>query len=310
MNHSRAPGRRCSGMTVTPVAPAAAIAPSAASRSALPVGQPGQHRRQEDPAGQPGVRDRPHQVEPGPRGRHARLERGVQVVVPDGHRHPETDRDTAGGLRQQRDVPAQQGAFRQDGERRARVRQGADDAGHELVAALGPLVRVGVRAQRDVLVLPGRSSQLFAQHVDEVGLDDDLAVEVVTGVQFQPFMRFTSKAINARMTASAIWIDGIREWHRRFARHVVQRALRPHLVERQPGELRHLHAAQQAADRWACRAASKASSTSSRCASHRMSPCEHTFEQMSSQAAREMSARTRTTSAASAEPATRGTARR
>ena len=97
--------------------------------------------------------------------------------------------------------------------------------------------------------------------------------------------------------------------HRRAAGHPVQRPLRPDLVERHPGELRHLHTSQQAEDRWACRAVSKASSTSSRCASHRMSPCEHMFEQMSSQPAREMSARTRTTSAGGRAGA-RGTARR
>ena len=55
------------------------------------------------------------------------------------------------GLGEQRDVAAQQRALGEDGERRARVGQRADDPGHEPVPALGALVRVGVRAQRDVL---------------------------------------------------------------------------------------------------------------------------------------------------------------
>src|SRR4051812_31330546 len=51
------------------------------------------------------------------------------------------------------------------------------------------------------------------------------------------------------MAASPIWINCIGERHRRFSGHVIERALRADLVKRQPGELRHLHAAEQAADR-------------------------------------------------------------
>ena len=63
---------------------------------------------------------------------------------------------TLGDLAHQIEVAQQQRRLRQH---RARVRGVAErlpDAAHELVAALDPLVRVGVRAQRDVLALPRR----------------------------------------------------------------------------------------------------------------------------------------------------------
>ena len=58
-----------------------------------------------------------------------------------------------GGLPQHRQIPAQQRALGEDGERVGRVPQRADDPRHQPVAALGALIRVGVRAQRDVRVV-------------------------------------------------------------------------------------------------------------------------------------------------------------
>ena len=70
----------------------------------LVVGEPRQHRREEHPAGQPGTGDGPHQVQPGARRGDARLEGGVQRVVPDGDGDAEPDRHVAGGRGQQRHV--------------------------------------------------------------------------------------------------------------------------------------------------------------------------------------------------------------
>jgi hypothetical protein len=161
------------------------------------VGEPGQHGREEHPARQPGVGHGLDQVEPRARGRHARLERGVQSVVPDRHRDPEPDGHLLRRLDEQRDVAPEQRAFRQDGEGRARLGQGADDSGHQAITPLRPLVGIGIGAQGDVLVLPRGPGQLLAQDADEVRLDDYLRVEVTPGVELQPFMRAPSEAVMA-----------------------------------------------------------------------------------------------------------------
>ena len=184
-------------MTVTPVAPAAAIAPRAASREAGVVGEARQHRGEEDPARQPRVGDGLDEVQPSPRARHARLEGVVQVVVPDRDGDAEPDRHVPGRLRQQRHIAAEQCAFRQDGEWRARSGECADDARHELVTPLGALIGIGVRPECDVLVRPGRPRELPAQYVDEVRLDHDLAVEVLAGIHLQPFVGPPGEAVVA-----------------------------------------------------------------------------------------------------------------
>jgi len=64
-------------------------------------------------------------------------------------------------------------------------RSAFQSAGHELVARLDPLVRVGVRPHRDVLALPRRARELGANDLRRVDLDDDLALEVAAGVEVQ-----------------------------------------------------------------------------------------------------------------------------
>ena len=108
-------------MTVTPVAPAAAIAPRAASSSATPSVRPGSTGARNTPHGRPASVIAADEVQPRPRRGHARLEGRVQVVVPDRHRDAEPDRDLLRGLGQQRDVAAEQRALGQDGERRAAI---------------------------------------------------------------------------------------------------------------------------------------------------------------------------------------------
>ena len=84
----------------------------------------------------------------------------------------------------------------------ARVAQRLPDPGHQLVAPLDPLVRVGVGAQRDVLALPRRPRQLGAQHLRHVDLDDDLALEVAAGVEVEVGVGGASEAVCARMGAA------------------------------------------------------------------------------------------------------------
>ena len=123
-----------------------------------------------------------------------------------------------------------------------------ENAGHQPVAALGPLVRVGVRAERHVLTAPGRPGELPAQHLGHVDLHDDLAVEVGAGVELEPGVRSTGEAVDAGVRAAAVGIDRPAERHGRGRRHLVERAPRGHLVEADPGELGGGDRAEQAGD--------------------------------------------------------------
>src|SRR6478735_9474399 len=71
------------------------------------------------------------------------------------------------------------------------------DAAHELVAALHPLVGVGVRPQRDVLALPRGLAQLGPQDLGDVDLDDDLLLEIASGVEVEIRVRGTGEAVVA-----------------------------------------------------------------------------------------------------------------
>ena len=63
--------------------------------------------------------------------------------------------------------------------------QRSDDAGHQLVAALRPLVAIHVRAHRDVLARPARRGHLLAHQLGRVHLDYHPGVEVRARVEVQ-----------------------------------------------------------------------------------------------------------------------------
>jgi hypothetical protein len=93
------------------------------------------------------------------------------------------------------------------------------------------LIRVGVRAHRDVLALPRRPRQLDAQHLRSVDLDDDLALEVAAGVEVEVGVRWAGEAVKATMTAAPVGIDRPPEWHPRPVRHAVERGFGSDFVE-------------------------------------------------------------------------------
>ena len=118
-----------------------------------------------------------------------------------------------GDLQQQVLVAQQQRRLRED---RARVREvphRLPDPAHQLVAPLDPLVRVGVRPERDVLARPRRPRQLDPQHLGHVDLDHDLLLEVAAGVEVEVLVRGAREAVKARMTASSIRVDRPPERH-------------------------------------------------------------------------------------------------
>src|SRR5699024_4113507 len=106
----------------------------------------------------------------------------------DRDRHADTDGDLASGRDDLVEVATQQRALGQDGEGCAGVDECVDDRGHQLVAALRTLVRVGVRPERHQLVAPRAPGKLLPEYGGDVGLHHDLVVEVTPGVEVQPFV--------------------------------------------------------------------------------------------------------------------------
>ena len=188
---------------------------------------------------------RPHRVEPRGRGWRARLEQFLQRVVEDGDRERDRHIDGCRRLAQQRKIAPQQRPLGEDRERRARLGQRRDDARHQLVAAFGALVRVGVGAEHDGVPHPGAAAKLLLEHVGDVDLDDDLRVEVAPRVEFEVLVRSPGEAVRTRMTASSVGVHRPVERHRRRPGHVVECALAHDLVEGDVGELGRRHRADQ-----------------------------------------------------------------
>ncbi len=95
----------------------------------------------------------------------------------------------------------------QDRDRRLRRLQRREDLRHHPVAALDPLVGVGVRPQRHQLPLPARPRQLGPQQLRDVDLDDDLALEVTARVEVEIGVRPPGEAIDTSMAASSERVD-------------------------------------------------------------------------------------------------------
>lgn len=89
--------------------------------------------------------------------------------------------------------------------------------------------------------LPLRSS---LQHFDDVHLHDDLRVEVRAAIEIEVFVGAPSEAVDTRVTASAIRVDGPGERHARCAGNMVERGLRQHLMERHAREVGSGHRAE------------------------------------------------------------------
>ena len=99
-------------------------------------------------------------------------------------------------LTHQIQITQQQRRLGQHRRRVARRDHRLPDPSHQLVAALDPLIRVGVGPQRDVLALPRRPRQLGPQPLRRVDLDDDLTLEISAGIEVQVRVRRPREAVN------------------------------------------------------------------------------------------------------------------
>ena len=123
-------------------------------------------------------------VEAGAGAGRVRLGRPPGVLVEG--RHREVDRDRQAASRHplvDLDVAHRQRRLGQHRDRGPRRLQRLEDLRHHPVAALDPLVGVGVRPQRHQLPLPARPRQLRPQQLRHVDLDDDLTLEVAAGIE-------------------------------------------------------------------------------------------------------------------------------
>ncbi len=161
------------------------------------VGHVRHDRHEEHGHGKPGVGQCAHGVEPRLRGRGSGLDGLLQLVVVHRDRHLHVDGHALRGLHEQRDVAADQRALGEDRHRCAGCGERLDDAGHELVAPLGPLIRVGVGAEGHRLMLPAAAPQLLLEHLDHVHLDHDLRIEVRSAVEVEVLVRAAGEAVMA-----------------------------------------------------------------------------------------------------------------
>ncbi|MGH9111685.1 MAG: hypothetical protein ACRDZN_05215, partial [Acidimicrobiales bacterium] len=114
-----------------------------------------------------------------------------------------------GRLGEQREVAQHEGGLGQDRERVGPFCQHLDDAPGQPVLALGTLVGVGVGAHGDELAGPSPRVEVVAQGRHGVDLDHDLPLEVAIGVEVEVRVGRPGEAVNTRMAAAPIRVDGV-----------------------------------------------------------------------------------------------------
>ena len=105
------------------------------------------------------------------------------------------------------DVATQQRALGQDGEGGVRFRQGTNDPAHQLVAALGPLVWIGVRAQIYRLAHVTLRSKIAVEQPSEPGLVEDPRLEIQPRSQVPVGMGGPREAVDAAVLATLVRVD-------------------------------------------------------------------------------------------------------
>ena len=132
-------------------------------------------------------------------------------------------------LREHVDVAQDHRGLGQDRERVPRLGERRDQSARQPVAPLGGLVRIGVRAHRDVVAAPARRPKLGPQALDRVDLDDDPPLEVDAGIEVEVRVRRPREAVHARVRASAVGVDREPERHARACRHAADDAASAHV---------------------------------------------------------------------------------
>jgi hypothetical protein len=137
------------------------------------VRDPGQDRRHPDRGADAGVDELRERPQPLGRRRRRRLRAPPHVEIDGRNRERHRHRHPSSRFGEDVQVADDHRPARDDRERRLRLRQHLEARARQAVAAFRRLVRVGGRADRDVLALPGRPGELGPQHVGDVDLDAD-----------------------------------------------------------------------------------------------------------------------------------------
>jgi hypothetical protein len=122
------------------------------------------------------------------------------VLVQGGHREVCDEVRTRDQFPHELLVSQQERRLGQDRAGVAEVAHRLPDPLHQAIAALDPLVGIGVRPEGDVVALPGGTAQLGPHELRHVHLDDDLALEVLACVQVEVGMRGAGEAVDPGKT--------------------------------------------------------------------------------------------------------------
>ena len=130
-----------------------------------------------------------------------------RLLVDEAHGHGGRNVGDLGRAFEQWQVAQDQRALGEDRERIRRLGQGREDARHQSVATLGPLVAIDVGAHRHVVPAPRRLREFGSQQGWRIHLDDDLGVEVEPGAKVEIGVGVAREAIPAGVRAAAVGID-------------------------------------------------------------------------------------------------------
>jgi hypothetical protein len=109
------------------------------------------------------------------------------------------------------DVALDERVLGDDGERVLACGEHREDRARDAERALGRLVRIGVRAERDRARTIGGRSELQAQQRRRVRLGEDARFEVEPGRQTEVCVRRAGVAVHAAVLAPAVRIDRLIE---------------------------------------------------------------------------------------------------
>ena len=205
----------CRYMTLQPTkrAPWSAMALIVRSSLVARRGEAGNDRRHQHAGVDACVDQLADRAQPLQRMRGARLEGPPGVFVDGRHAHVDGARR---GARQSRSTSRSRTTIGPLVMRPIGVRARASasiDAARQLVVPFDRLVRIGGRAERDVLARPRRSVELARQHVDEVRLHQDDRRELVVGVHLELHVIAAREAVMAAVRAPAVRIERPLERH-------------------------------------------------------------------------------------------------
>src|SRR5262249_47618990 len=105
------------------------------------------------------------------------------------------------------DVAANQSRFGYDANWITKLSTDFETLSRQFVIRFERNVRVGGERKNDLLALPGRLHQFFAQQRWGIDLNYDLALKVRAGPKIQILMRRPAETVRASVNASAIAVD-------------------------------------------------------------------------------------------------------